>query len=87
MSSSADVAAHPVVTALRAVADALVELPLCQLSAAEASNVLADVEIERRRVEYGWLRVLPDFYARGISAEEAGLPSQALLGLRLRLSH
>lgn len=77
---------HPVVAAYRAAADALAVVPLWQLSAAEEASVLSDLEIEQRRMAFGWLAILADFDARGIAIDQAAISTQAFLVERLRLS-
>jgi hypothetical protein len=86
MTSSTAVDVHPVVAAYRAAADALTALPLWQLSAADEASVLAELEIEQRRMAFGWLGVLADFDARAVAADQAAISTQAFLVQRLRLS-
>lgn len=77
---------HPVVAAYRAAADALLALPLWQLSAKDEAAVLAELEIEQRRMAFGWLRTLADFDGRGVAVDEAAISTQQFLVDRLHLS-
>lgn len=86
MSSTTESAVHPVVAALRAVADALADLPVWQLSGVEQANLLAEVETEQRRIGYGSLRLLADIDARNVAVEQAGVSIVEFLRRRLGLS-
>src|SRR4051794_35833169 len=79
-------AANPVVAAFRAATTLLANLPLWQLSSIEVADLCADLETERRRFDYGLLRVLADLDKRNVAAEQAGIPTTEFLRQRLRLS-
>jgi hypothetical protein len=79
-------ATNPVVAAFRAAATMLADLPLWQLSSADLANLSADLETERRRFDYGLLRILADLDRRNVAVEEAGIPTIEFLRQRLRLS-
>jgi hypothetical protein len=79
-------AANPVVAAFRAAATMLADLPLWQLSSADVANLCADLETERRRFDYGLLRILADLDGRNVAVEQAGIPTIEFLRQRLRLS-
>jgi hypothetical protein len=86
MTSTTENAVHPVVAGLRAVADALAELPVWQLSGVEQADLLAEVETEQRRIAFSSLRLVADIDARNIAMEQAGVPTVEFLRRRLRLS-
>lgn len=86
MTSPTVVDVHPVVAAYRAAADALTTLPLWQLSAPDEASVLADLEIEQRRMTFGLAGGLVDFDTRGIAIDQAAISTQAFLVERLKLS-
>lgn len=79
-------AVHPVVAAFRAATALLAGLPLWQLSGADVANLFADLETERRRFDFGLLRVLSSIDGRNIAEEQAGISTTEFMRQRLRLS-
>lgn len=83
---SSTTASNPVVAAFRAATAMLAELPVWQLSSVDVADLCADLETERRRFDYGLLRVLADLDKRNVAEEQAGIPTIEFLRQRLRLS-
>lgn len=83
---SSTTASNSVVAAFRAAATMLADLPLWQLSSADVADLCAELETERRRFDFGLLRVLADLDKRNVAEEQAGIPTIEFLRQRLRLS-